>query len=673
MLVSPFDGAKILGCCADTAVWKSGVVMRKIRFFFFFIITAGLCSGFVALFTPRPVLAAEVVYNRFDVGIAIEATGNFRVTETQDITYPSGASFTRASRNIGLGSVTNITDVTVSQGGQNFTQAQGGTATNTFTLTRTSNNLRIDWYYPQAAGQQRTFVVSYTVVGGLRIYASGDVLDWAAIRPDLSANAKASTVTVQLPQAVAPAQIKAASQGASAKATIVDGRTVRFDAGAVNIGKGLEVKVTFPHGLVSATAPPWQATFDQQQAATARRTAIGNLITVVSFAFGFLILVGGAVGLYLLWYLRGRDRYTGLVADYLREPPSDLSPGVAGTLIDERADLQDVLATFTDLGRKGVLRIDEQNTPGPFGLGGQRDFVVTRLNSELPLTTFEQTLVNTLFLGGGDEVRLSQIKGNITTSLPRFGEELYAEVVERGYFTQSPERTRRHYRHFGFALIGIALVGWIALSVTVGSVVAGLTFTAIPLAIIGVLLILLARVMPAKTPKGAEESAKWNAFKRYLANLEKYDNLDNAKGIFERYLPYATAFGLDRSFIQKFTAVSAPVPQWYGGGGGGPIIIGSPGGGYYGGPGGGYYGGSGSPGGPGSAGGGDPSGGGWSVPSLQDLSDRGGGGVQNWSDSLSDMLNSAGSAFGGGGGDGGGWSGGGGDSGGGGGGGGDFG
>ncbi|HEY8598760.1 MAG TPA: hypothetical protein VIL85_10035, partial [Thermomicrobiales bacterium] len=43
-------------------------------------------------------------------------------------------------------------------------------------------------------------------------------------------------------------------------------------------------------------------------------------------------------------------------------------------------------------------------------------------------------------------------------------------------------------------------------------------------------------------------------------------------------------------------------------------------------------------------------GGGFNIPSLQDLSDRGGGGLQGWSDSLSDMLSSASGAFGGGGG-----------------------
>jgi len=646
--------------------------MRKLRTLLLLLVVAGLCAGLSSFVHPGSVLAVDVVYNRFDVGIVVQSNGDFRVTETQDITYPSG-TFTRAARTLDLANVTDIKDVTVSEGTRNYTQAQSGTTANTFITTRTNTSgnkaLKIDWFYAQAAGQTRTFVISYTVVGGTRIYDSGDIVDWPALGNALSADVTASTVTVTLPQAVADTtKINTDSRGAAAQATVVDARTVRFTAGPVSKTAGLEVKVTFPHGLVGATAPAWQSQFD----AAERQNAVGNLITVVSAAFGFLILVGGIVGLYLLWYLRGRDRYAGLVADYLRQPPSDLSPGVAGTLIDERADLQDVLATFTDLGRRGILKIDEQQTLGPFGLGGSRDFVVTRLSHEQTLSKFEQTLIDTIFVGGGEEIRLSQIKASMVASMTRFGGELYAEVVARGYFDRSPEATRARYKGFGVGLIVLAVFGWIAASVLFGGIAHGLTATAIPLVLIGIALIFLSRVMPAKTLKGAEESAKWNAFKRYLANLEKYDNLENAKGIFERYLPYATAFGLDRSFIQKFASVSTPAPQWYAGGGG-PIIIGGPGG-YYGEPGGGYYGGGGYAGGPGGGalGGGAPGdnqnsagGGGGGFPSLQDLSDRGGGGVQNWSDSLSDMLNSAGSAFGGGGGDGGGWSGGGGDSGGG--------
>ena len=43
------------------------------------------------------------------------------------------------------------------------------------------------------------------------------------------------------------------------------------------------------------------------------------------------------------------------------------------------------------------------------------------------------------------------------------------------------------------------------------------------------------------TLKGAEAAAKWRAFKRYLEDIENRSNLAESQGIFEKYLPYATA------------------------------------------------------------------------------------------------------------------------------------
>lgn len=613
----------------------------------------------------------QVRYGRFDVEIAIDAGGNFRVTETQEVVFISG-SFTRASRTIGLTRVADIRDVVVSEGGTAYTSTREATRQpGSYTTRRADNALTVEWFFPATAGARRTFVLAYTVVGGLRINPDVDVLDWVALRPDLPADADAATVTVRLPADVERARLQIDSRGAGAQASVPDGRTVRFAAGAVTRGAGLEVKVAFPHGLVSAAPPQWQTEFEQSEAARQRQAAVRDLLNVILLGLGVGILVFGSLGLYFLWYLRGRDRYTGLVAEYLREPPSDLGPGPAGTLLDEQANFHDVLAAFVDLGRRGVLRITETQTPGFLGtgLGGGHDFTVELLDADAPLTDFERTLIATLFLGDETQTQLSAAKTRFTAAIPRFEEALYQEVVARGYFARSPETTRQRYRRLGTLLIVSAVAGWIVLLFAFGNTASWQIVPAIALAIIGLVLRSLARAMPVKTPKGAEEAAKWNAFRRYLGNLERYDDVADAKGIFERYLPYATAFGLEKSWVQKFATVDTPAPTWYGGG---PVIIGGPGGGYYGGDGryggGGYYGGGGGYHGGGSSPGADAGhttdgggGGGWSFPTLQDVSDRGGGGLQSTSDSLMGMLDSASSVFGGGGGDsGGGWSGGGG-------------
>jgi hypothetical protein len=176
--------------------------------------------------------------------------------------------------------------------------------------------------------------------------------------------------------------------------------------------------------------------------------------------------------------------------------------------------------------------------------------------------------------------------------------------------------------------------------------------------------------MPRKTPAGAEAAARWRAFKKYLDDIEQYEDLTEAQDVFERYLPFAIAFQIDRSWVQKFAAVRTPAPGWYDEGGtvfmpgtygpargmgrrrGGPDVIFLPGGW----PGGG---GSASGGGLGDIGG--DGGDGWGMPDLQGGSDAAGRSLQNASSGLFDLFNTASSVFGGGssGGRGGGWGGGG--------------
>lgn len=58
-------------------------------------------------------------------------------------------------------------------------------------------------------------------------------------------------------------------------------------------------------------------------------------------------------------------------------------------------------------------------------------------------------------------------------------------------------------------------------------------------------------------------AARWLAFKRYLKDIDRYTDLTAQKEIWDRWLPYAIAFGVDKEYIRKFEKVDAPAPGWY--------------------------------------------------------------------------------------------------------------
>jgi hypothetical protein len=131
--------------------------------------------------------------------------------------------------------------------------------------------------------------------------------------------------------------------------------------------------------------------------------------------------------------------------------------------------------------------------------------------------------------------------------------------------------------------------------------------------------------MPVKTRLGSESAAAWLAFKRYLSNISRYTKVEEATDQFDKYLPYAIAFGIERSWINRFARLdTVPVPTWY----------------YPYGWGGHRYHGPHS-----TVGGGVGNLGGGGVPSVQGMSDGLAGSLQNMSSGLTSMLNSASSTF----------------------------
>ena len=127
-------------------------------------------------------------------------------------------------------------------------------------------------------------------------------------------------------------------------------------------------------GRRSSTRPP-----SSRREQDAFKQQWGPVFDLGFLSLAGLLAIGGPVLLYLWWYRKGRDAPVGLIADYLPEPPSDLPAGMVGTLIDERADLQDVIATLLDLAKRGVLEIEEIARAG---LPGHRHQVRFHLPAE---------------------------------------------------------------------------------------------------------------------------------------------------------------------------------------------------------------------------------------------------------------------------------------------------
>src|SRR5215212_5864078 len=141
-----------------------------------------------------------VLWQRYDVDITVLPDSTFLVTETQQIQFRG--TFRRGFREIPLDRVTGITEVAVSENGQQY--VRGSDTPGTFNVGRDEQRLRVDWSFTPVTNGVRTFTLKYRVSGGLRVYPGGDQLYWKAIYADRAGPVTAGTVTVRLPADVAP-------------------------------------------------------------------------------------------------------------------------------------------------------------------------------------------------------------------------------------------------------------------------------------------------------------------------------------------------------------------------------------------------------------------------------------------------------------------------------------
>jgi hypothetical protein len=260
-------------------------------------------------------------------------------------------------------------------------------------------------------------VLSYRVIGGVRVYEEGDQVWWKAIPPDHNFPIRSAIVTVMLPQLFSMDELVVDAYGATVDSvSYTDRGAVRFTATDIPKGQELEVRVQFPHGVLQASPPAWQSADDL-------RREWGPVVTLLFGALGLMLLVGSPIVVYWLWYVRGRDEDSWSSAGIHHRAPDTLPAGVVGTLVDEHADVKDIVATIFDLAERGAIRMEEKQNLGSLGMS--RDFVFYLENPDLATYPHEKRLLKHIFSGSRQERRLYDMRQKFYHAIPKLQNDLY--------------------------------------------------------------------------------------------------------------------------------------------------------------------------------------------------------------------------------------------------------
>jgi len=416
--------------------------------------------------------------------------------------------------------------------------------------SRERHNRKIKIWVPGAHDATRTVVLRYRVANALRFFDEHDELYWNVTGDEWDVPIESASAVIRLPAGVAHVRATAfrGVYGSTERASAtIDRHVVRVRT---------ERPLAFREGLTAVVG--WDPGVVERPSVV--ETAAGYVYSNLPLAIPPLVLFG----MWRLWRARGRDpELNPIAARY--EPPDGLTPAELGTLVDGKPDMRDITATIVDLAVRGFLHIEERKTEGFFGLFSSEDyqFTVKRPREEwLSLKAHERALLNAMFTSGDDAVDLSDLKNKFYKHLPKLKEGLYAMLVSRGYYTARPDRVRMLYM-IGGAAFG-ALLAWMSGSLMVffgmqpaAGIAAGI--------LSGLIVVAFGWYMPARTVSGTRELEKVLGFEEFLSRVEadRLQRMVKTPAMFETFLPYAMALGVEEGWAKAFEGIYREPPRWY--------------------------------------------------------------------------------------------------------------
>jgi len=564
---------------------------------------------FLSLFDS--VDAKSYFYESINADISINTDTTFTVRETQ--TFVFDGVFNEAWRSIPKKKFDKIKNITVYDGktGKPYIfspktlEYKDPSSFGKYTYKkREGGGIDIIWYF-NAENEKREWIIEYTVVGGLSFLKEKNELYWN-ILTEYTVPVQYSFVEIKLPS-------KASSQnelqifeylegGKESFSYIVDSQKVYAGAMDMRPRANFTVAFGFPLGLIER-GEYWKEFF----------------IMYWGYILGIIILFLSIVGAFLYWYFtekHNKGKGT-IIVEY--EPPSNLPPALGEVIVKERITKKTFPATLIDLAVRGYIKIEEEKNSSffyktqnflhsfhnkarviriiffflfllasvffvfkieeimsvsfffllfvffiLFKLENHRDYIITQIKEcDENVRKYEKEFLSIIFSSGGKvfstkEMRFSTLKKTEMYKLfKKYEKTFYKEVEGLGLHTHSIHKEKM-WKDF-FIILVFTSIG-VSFSLSLGG---HLYFFFGALLFSFLLLLYMIKFEVKLTDEGHSEREKWLGFKEFLYRVERYRLQDLTPETFEKYLPYAMVFGIEKKWAKRFEGIIIQTPSWY--------------------------------------------------------------------------------------------------------------
>lgn len=407
-------------------------------------------------------------------------------------------------------------------------------------------NLKI--YIPNAVDATRVVNVDCTVSNGTRFFEDHDEFYWNVTGNDWPVPIDHASAAITFPPSTAGSLRAQAFTGVYGSAerdatAVVNGSQASFETkNPLPMRGGLTIDVYVPKGILK-----------EPSSFTRAMWFLGSNPIVLAPLWTLAVM-------FMIWWYWGRDPDPGLSVAPMYEPPPDISPAEAGTLIGDTIHPRDITSTIVDLAVRGFIKIEE--TKDNALIFHHKDYVLHLL---IPrerwqgLQPHERVMIENIFSGGSD-IRLSDLKNRFYTAIPVIRQDIMAQLKTKGMYLVDPESAN------GYSFVGILVIAapFLLLQFLWHKDVFSSIALLIASGLISALIWwLFARQMTAKTVKGGRTQVAILGFQEFMNRVDADRLKRMPPDTFEKFLPYAMALGVEHHWAQAFAGIIQSPPTWY--------------------------------------------------------------------------------------------------------------
>lgn len=411
---------------------------------------------------------------------------------------------------------------------------------------------------------QKTYVIEYTVERGINQFSDHNELYWDITGegwqfPVLESSA---TITSQFADILEADCISGAvgSDNEACNFELGQNQATFEYAQTINYGDNMTVVLKLPK--VSALQFP---------------TLVELRLLYIKHNWPLFLLPFPILSMFFWWYKKGRDieflsqdvfdldasKPSKLRSVFqlkyrepmVYEPLKSLTPGEAGSVLDEKVDVQDVVAEILELARKKYLKIDVTEKKVLFST--TREYEFTKLkDAAADLSEVQSYLLSELFKTG-NTVKVSSLKGKFYTVISEAKSKLEASLVAKSVYTDKPMNVRG--------------IGILVFFVLLGGVFGILSITLFPLGIAWPIAFLVLQVpfglflaynLPQKTAAGTNLWLQARGLRATIKRGAWREKIKEKNLFIEEVLPFAVALGVVDQLAKDMEKLQLQPPSY---------------------------------------------------------------------------------------------------------------